>query len=159
MPLLRAVLIAVLLSAGSLEAQGAANGSAAAALEGAWIRLTSIAPNGAETPSPPGVRTFVDGYYSWVQAPAGRPTPDSTTTAAQLREIWGTVTAQSGRYDVVGRTITQRPIADRAPTGMAPGFYQMFAYRVAGDTIWISQIANPNGPLTNGGTGKYVRVR
>jgi hypothetical protein len=157
MTLLRAALVLALLVAPSADAQVAADG--AARLEGAWIRVESIAPSGTAQPSPPGVRTFVGGHYSWVQAPANRPLPDSTSTAAQLRAIWGTVTASSGRYEVVGQTVTQRPIATLGPGGMASGFFQTFAYRMAGDTMWITQIATANGPLTNQGTGKYVRVR
>ena len=157
MTLLRALLVLALVGAPSADAQVAANG--AGALDGAWIRVESIAPNGTAEPSPPGVRTFIGGHYSWVQAPANRPLPDSTSTAAQLRAIWGTVTASSGRYEVVGQTVTQRPIATLGPAGMQSGFFQTFAYRMAGDTMWITQIATRNGPLTNQGTGKYVRVR
>jgi hypothetical protein len=159
MPTARALLLLALVSAGSADAQSPANALSAAALEGAWTRVTSIAANGTETPSPPGLRTFVGGHYSWVQAPADRPTVDSTATAAQLRAVWGTVTANSGRYEVVGQTMTQRPTVDRLPQNMASGYYNTFAIRLAGDTMWITSIVNPNGPLTNQGTGKYVRVR
>jgi hypothetical protein len=90
-----AVLVFALLSAASAEAQSSASLPTAADLEGAWRRVTSITPSGAETPSPPGIRTFVGGHYSWVQAPANRPRIDSTATAAQLRAVWGVVTANS----------------------------------------------------------------
>jgi hypothetical protein len=161
MPIARALLILALLSAASAEAQSSASVPTAADLEGAWTRVTSIAANGTETPSPPGIRTFVGGHYSWVQAPANRPRIDSTATAAQLRAVWGPVTANSGRYEVVGHTMTQRPLVDRVPEVMASGVHQTFAIRLAADTMWITQISNSltAGPLPNAGTGKYVRVR
>jgi hypothetical protein len=141
-------------------ADGAAQMSYSAAdLEGAWIRLEGINPQGVATPSLPSIRTFVNGYYSWVQAPANRPNVDSTSTAAQLRAVWGTVTANSGRYEVVGNTMTQRTTVDRVPANMSDDVFVTFAIRLAADTMWITQIANRTGPLTNQGTGKYVRVR
>ena len=158
MSVLRAALVLTLLCAGPARAQ---SNAAAAALEGAWVRVTSISPTGEETPSLPGVRTFVNGYYSWMQAPAGRATVDSTATVTQLRAVWGSVTATSGRYEVVGHTLTQRPIVDRVPAAMTPDAYSTFAYRLVADTMWITQIANAAnaGPLVNQGSGKYVRVR
>ena len=160
MAVLRAVLVLTLLCVAPAHAQMPANADATV-LEGAWIRMEAINPSGVASASPPAVRTFVDGYYSWVQATAGRTTPDSTATAAQLRAAWGPVTANSGRYEVVGHTMTQRPLADKVPTGMASGAFQTFAIRLVADTMWITQIANSDakGPLTNQGSGKYVRVR
>ena len=86
-----------------------------AALEGGWIRVTSIAPDGSETPSPPGVRTFVGGHYSWMQASPDRPRiAVATATAEELRAAI-TITAQSGRYEVAGHTMTQLPVAALNP--------------------------------------------
>ena len=156
---LRAALVLTLLCAGSVQAQ--TDAAAAAALEGAWVRVNAISPTGEHTPSLPGVRTFVNGWYSWMQAPADRASVDSTATAAQLRTAWGSVTATTGRYEVVGQTLTQHPMVDRVPANMVPDAYMTFAYRVVADTMWITQIANSTttGPLTNQASGKYVRVR
>jgi hypothetical protein len=145
--------------AGALEAQSVEKLSAEA-LEGAWIRMEGINPAGVATPSPPAVRTFVDGYFSWMQAPANRVQPDSTATAAQLRAVWGAgVTARSGRYEVVGQTMTERPIAAKNPIDMLPSSFATFAIRLVADTMWITQIVNDAGIVLNTGTGKYVRMR
>jgi hypothetical protein len=159
MRMLRAFLVLSVLSAGALQAQVSRGSYMAADLEGAWLRVESISATGLIEPSPPAIRTFVDGYYSWIQAPADRPSVDSTATAAQLRAVWGTVTANSGRYEVVGHTMTQRTTVDRTPGNMKNDFFATFAIRLAADSMWITQIVTSNGPLANQASGKYVRVR
>jgi hypothetical protein len=156
---MRGLLVLTLLAVGAAEAQSFPTFTAAD-LEGAWIRKEGINAAGVATPSAPAVRTFVAGHFSWVQAAANRPAVDSTSTAAQLRAAWGAVTARSGTYEVAGYTMTERPIADRVPAGMAPGAFATFAIRLVADTMWITQIVNAtNGVLTGQGSGKYVRVR
>jgi hypothetical protein len=150
-------MVLTLLSVASAEAQSVA---AAAALEGAWIRTATVGPTGHVEASPPGMRTFIGGHFTWLQANADRPIPDSTATAAQLREIWGTVTAIGGTYEVVGNIVTQRALVDRNPGGMQPGVYASFAYSLRGDSLWLTQIENSaRGLATNLPTGLYVRVR
>jgi hypothetical protein len=159
MPTLRALLVLTLLSVGSAAAQSVERLSAQA-LEGAWIRTEGITTAGVATASPPAVRTFIDGYFSWMQAPANRSQPDSTATAAQLRAAWGAgVTARSGRYEVVGQTMTERPIAAKNPVDMLPSSFATFAIRLVADSMWITQIVNDAGMVINTGTGKYVRMR
>jgi hypothetical protein len=159
MPTLRPLVLLAILCATSAQAQDSTP-LTLAALEGAWIRTTSIAADGTETPSPPGIRTFVGGHYSWMQAAADRPRITvATATAEELRAAIG-VTAQSGRYEVAGHTMTQLPVAALNPTIMDAGYRQTFAIRLAADTMWITQIwTSTGGPLRNQGSGKYVRVR
>jgi hypothetical protein len=142
------------------SAEGQTGNLSAADLEGAWIRVEGINTAGVAAASPPAVRTFIDGHFSWMNAAANRTEPSATATAEELRAAWGPVTARSGRYEVVGQTMTERPIADKNPVGMAPGAFATFAIRLVADSMWITQIVNEtNGVLTNQGSGKYVRVR
>jgi hypothetical protein len=155
MRFIRGLLVLGLAWGGSAEAQS----FSAADLEGAWIRMEAINAAGVVTPSPPAVRTFVDGHFSWMQGAANRPAVDSTATAAQLRAAWA-VTARSGRYEVAGHTMTERPIVDRNPPGQAAGSFATFAIRLVADSMWITQVVNhTNGVLSGQGSGKYVRVR
>jgi hypothetical protein len=159
MDTLRGMLVLLLIGVAPARAQDATP-LTPAALEGAWIRTTSIAADGSETPSPPGVRTFVGGHYSWMQATPDRPQITvATATAEQLRAAIA-VTAQSGRYEVSGHTMTQLPIAAMNPAIMDGAYRQTFAVRLVADSMWITQIwTSTGGPLVNQASGKYVRVR
>ena len=155
MPTLRALVVLVL----STAAPAAAQDPGAAALEGAWTRVATVGPTGNTTPSPPAMRTFVAGRWTWLQATADRPIPDVNATAEQLRETL-VATASGGTYEVVGRIVTQRHLVDLSPRNMAPEYYSRFAYELRGDSLWLTQIENSvRGLGTNLATGLYVRVR
>jgi hypothetical protein len=155
----RALVVLALLAAVPARAQDSTP-LTAAALEGAWIRVTSIAADGTESPSPPGIRTFVGGHYSWMQATPDRPRiVVATATAEELRAAIA-ITAQSGRYEVAGHTMTQLPVAALNPAIMGSDFRQTFAIRLVADSMWITQVwTSTAGPLVNQASGKYVRVR
>jgi hypothetical protein len=70
------------------------------------------------------------------------------------------MTAIGGTYEVTGAIITQRNLVDLDPRGMRPEVFQRFAYTLAGDSLWMTQIENSaRGLSTNLPTGLYVRVR
>jgi hypothetical protein len=158
MPVIRTLVVLTLLCAARAQAQDSTP-LTMTALEGAWIRVIGIAADGTETSSPPGVRTFVDGHYSWVQAAPDRPRITAATATAEELRAFIAITAQSGRYEVNGHTMTQLPVAALNPSIMGSDYRQTFAIRLAADTMWITQVwTSTGGVLVNQGTGKYVRV-
>jgi hypothetical protein len=153
MPTLRSFLVLALFLVGSAEAQSSGP------LDGVWIRVATVGPTGTLTPSPPAMRTFIAGHWSWLQATGDRPVPDANATAEQLRETL-VATASGGTYEVAGRIITQRHVVDLNPRNMASEFYTRFAYELRGDSLWLTQIENSvRGLGTALGTGLYVRAR
>src|SRR5688572_21792186 len=153
MATLRSLLVLALFIVGSAEAQSSAP------LDGAWIRVATVGPTGTLTPSPPAMRTFIAGHWSWLQATGDRPVPDANASADQLRETL-IATASGGTYEVAGRIITQRHLVDLNPRNMASDFYTRFAYELRSDSLWLTQIDNSTrGIATNLPTGLYVRVR
>ena len=51
-----------------------------------------------------------------------------------------------------------RPIAAKNPAAMAPGAFITYSYKLDGDTLWVTQQRNQNGPFANPVTVKAVRV-
>ena len=130
-------------------------------MDGAWSRVETV--RGAELVSDqPGLRLFIDGHSTNMRVEGTDPRPplpDSGATVAELRAVWGPFTAASGTYEVTGDTITERRIVSINPGAMAPGNFAKLTYRIAGDTIWLSQVANDAGPVTAPTVTKSVRVR
>ena len=51
-----------------------------------------------------------------------------------------------------------RPIAAKNPAVMGPGVFITYSYKLDGDTMWVTQQRNQNGPFANPVTVKAVRV-
>ena len=131
--------------------------------EGVWRRVEVTASDGSVIPSQPGLRLYVDGYYGgqFVQGTEPRPLlpTDSTATTADLQATLGQYAANSGTYEVSGDVITERRVVALAPQNMVAGAFATLTYRMAGDTLWLTQTATQAGPAANPNTAKFVRVR
>jgi hypothetical protein len=106
--------------------------------------------DGSVVAARPGLRIFVDGHYSLLFESGTEPRPslpDSTGTAAELTAALGPLTANAGTYELVGDTIVSRATVAKNPGVMAPDNFIKTTYRIAGDTIWLSQVANDAGPV------------
>jgi hypothetical protein len=133
-------------------------------LQGAWQLLeTTAASSGDVLGNRPALRLFVDGRFSLVRELGTAPRPaviiDSTATAAEIRAAWGPFEAQSGTYEIVGDTLITRPVVEKRPDLMAPGTFRRSTYRMAGDTLWVTFVANQNGPIPSPIIDEFLRVR
>jgi hypothetical protein len=140
-----------------------ASASASDPIEGAWslVETTSVS-NDSVLGNRPAVRLFVDGHFSLVREMGTAPRPamlDSTATVAEVRAAWGPFEAQAGTYEIAGDTVITRPVVEKRPELMAPGTFRRSTYRVSGDTLWITFVANQNGPSPNPSIDKFVRAR
>jgi hypothetical protein len=134
------------------------------AVEGAWRHVEGRTANGQVANNQPGYRLYVDGHYAVVRVNGTAPRPAlpaaGTGTAEQLLAVYGPFAAQHGTYDLSGQTITERPLVTKDPAGMTnPEAFTTQSFRVRGDTLWVTNTANQNGPIANPVTGKYIRVR
>jgi hypothetical protein len=73
--------------------------------------------------------------------------------------VWGSFVGEAGTYEVTdGNLITMRPIVAKNPAVMRPGSVITYSYKLDGDTMWVTQQRNQNGPFANPVTVKAVRV-
>jgi hypothetical protein len=102
---------------------------------------------------------FTSTHYSMVAANTDRPdTSDaSKATADELRAMWGPMLPTRVRTN--SRGSPYHP-ADRGqdPVVMKPGAYEVYRFRVEGDTLSLTQVRNVRGPVERGSTTKLVRV-
>ena len=161
-------LFIVLSSVALLTGAEVAGESKRESLQGVWqaVEVTLTGP-GARTitiPQPrPNLTIVTARHYSRVevQAEGPRPIPADVTKASadELRAVWGPFVGEAGTYEVTdGKVITMRPLAAKNPAAMVPGAFITYSYKLDGDTLWVTQQRNQNGPFPNPVTVKAVRV-
>jgi hypothetical protein len=136
-------------------------------LQGVWqtVEVTLTGP-GARTitiPEPrPNLTIVTAKHYSRVEvhAEGPRPIPADVTKASadELRAVWGPFVGEAGTYEVTKNVITMRPIAAKNPAAMVPGAFIAYSYKLVGDTVWVTEQRNQNGPFANPVTIKAVRI-
>lgn len=156
------------LTVGLLTSQGIAGQSKAASIQGAWqaVEVTLTGP-GARTIAirdpRPNLTIITARHYSRVEDQSERPRPipaDVTNASAdELRAAWGPFVGEAGTHEVTASNlITMRPIAAKNPAVMGPGVFITYSYKLDGDTMWVTQQRNQNGPFVNPVTIKLIRV-
>ena len=156
--------VAVFTSA-SLAGLIAASHSHAASIQGVWrtdeVRVTG--PNPATFTQPPSLGIITAKYYSRVEIhgdPRRPSLPDAAkATADELRAAWGPFFAEAGTYETSGgNVLTMHPLITKNPAAMGSGWFLTYAYRVAGDTLWLTEQRNQRGPIASPMTIKLTRV-
>ena len=155
------------ISVGVLTSQGTAAQSTQQSIQGVWrvVEATITGP-GARTiafAERPNLTIITAKYYSRVEVQADGPRPIlpdvAKASADELRAVWGPFVSEAGTYEVTpGSLITMRPIASKNPAVMGPGVFITYAYKLAGDTLSLTQQRNQNGPFANPFALKLVRV-
>src|SRR5262249_46507725 len=124
-------------------------------LQGVW----QVMDVGGQTAA--GVYIFTGKHYSIMFASTDRPQIDDTSkaTADELRAMWGPIAANSGTYDISGNLVTIRPIVAKIPIVMKPGANEVYAFRVEGNTLSLTQQRNARGVMVqNAATTRLMRV-
>ena len=156
-----------ILGVGLLATQDIAGQSKSESIQGVWqaVEVTMTGPTSRTITIPeprPNLVILTARHYSRVQVDAEGPRPvlaDVTKAGAdELRAVWGPFVGETGTYEITGNVITMRPIAAKNPAAMAPGAFNTWSYRLAGDTLWVTAKENQNGPIANPVTVKAVRV-
>ena len=160
-------LLLAALTVGLLTSQGIAGQSKRESIQGVWqaVEVTITGP-GARTiaiPERPNLTIITARHYSRVevQAEGPRPIPADMTKASadELRAVWGPFVGEAGTYEVTtDNRMTMRPIAAKNPAVMSPGVFITYSYKLDGDTMWVTQQRNQNGPFANPVTVKVVRI-
>jgi hypothetical protein len=162
-----AKLLAGVFTVALLSGPGMAGQPRPASIQGVWrvveVTLTGPAARTITFTDRPNLTIFTARHYSRVevQADGPRPIPADVAKASadELRAVWGPFVAEGGTYEVTtGNLITVRPIAAKNPAVMGPGVFITYSYKLEGDSIWLTQQRNQNGPFPNPVTFKSVRV-
>jgi len=136
-------------------------------IQGVWqtveVALTGPGARTITLPQPPPNLAIITArHYSRVEVHSEGPRPmladTSQASADQLRSVWGPFVGEAGTYEVAGGVITMRPVAAKNPAAMVPGAFITYSYKLDGNTIWLTQQKNQDGPFANPVTIKAVRV-
>ena len=136
-------------------------------LQGVWqtveIAIAGANPRTITVTAPQQYLTIITAkHYSRTEVQADGPraiiADVSKATADELRAVWGPFVAEAGTFEVSGNTMTMHPQASKSPAAMVPGAFIVNSYKLDGNTLWIAQQRNQNGPYVNPVTFKLMRV-
>lgn len=136
-------------------------------LQGVWqgveVHITGPAARTIIIPEPrPNLTIVTARHYARVEVQAEGPRPIladvAKASADELRAVWGPFVGEAGTWDVSGNVITMRPLAAKNPAAMVPGAFITYTFKLEGNTIWLTQQRNQDGPFANPATIKVVRV-
>jgi len=150
-------------AAGGLS--GAAIASRAPSIDGVWqaVEVTTSGP-GARTIKPlqPNLSIITAKHYSHIDIHADGPRPvlsdAENASADDLRRVWGPVVAEAGSYELSSGSFVTRPVVSKNPAAMTAGSFTSYAYRVTGDSLWLTPQRDSRGAVKNPATIKLVRV-
>jgi hypothetical protein len=106
------------------------------------------------------VYMFTATHYSMIAATTDRP-DISDTSKASADESQGDVGAHAGERGCVrdcGRSGDHPADRGEDPVVMKPGAYEVYRFRVDGNTLSLTQVRNVRGPVERGATTNLVRV-
>jgi len=117
--------------------------SAQSDVDGVWEITAASGTNGTVENVQPSLYLFQDGYYSILSVSGNDPRPlfeeDETrgnVSLEKLQEIILPVTANSGRYEIDGITLTTTPMVAINPNFMSGGSVQ-WEFDVSGDVLTL----------------------
>ena len=131
---------------------------------GAWriLEVTRDSAGIRVTRAHPGVYLFTQRHYSVTRIDSEKPRRDFPSELRRTTEtyvdIWGPFAAHSGTYEVQGDRLTMRAVVAKNPAAMQPTNFNTHTWRVAGDTLWLQNVANSTGRVTDGTLVKLVRA-
>ncbi len=108
-----------------------------------------------------GLYIFTGTHYSIMFATKDRPQIDDTNkaTADELRAMWGPMAANAGAYEVSGNLVTIKPIVAKIPIVMKDGANEVYAFRIEGNILSLTQQRNARGvAVQNANTVRLMRV-
>jgi hypothetical protein len=150
-------------AAGGLS--GAAIASRSPSIEGVWqaVEVTMTGPGArAISPLQPNLSIITAKHYSHIEIHSNAPRPvladAAKATADELRLAWGPVAAEAGNYELSEGSFVTHPVVSKNPAAMARGTFTSYAFRVAGDTLWLTPQRDARGAVPNPPTIKLSRV-
>ena len=151
-----------------------AQGQSKPSIQGVWrvVETTITGPNpapgtlptGTHTNVQPGVVIFTAKHYSSMRDGAAKPRPTAPfkvagkPTSEEMQSAWGPLQANTGTYELVGTTLTMRPIVAKNPALQNSAFLRMTT-KLDGNNLTLTLVeVSTTGKVTNPLTVKYVRL-
>jgi len=112
-------------------------------LEGVWKVVESVVTgaNASKNANPqPSLFIFAKTHYSMMLVSGTQPRAlfkAEEPTNEEKVPAFDSFVANTGTYEVMGSTLTIRPIVARYPNFMAGGF-DKYQFRIEGDTLWLT---------------------
>lgn len=125
--------------------------------------ITTPGPNGPTTASAqPNIQIFTARHYSVTTIRGDLPRANTSgggqPTDKDLADAFRAFAARAGTYEIRGAEIVYRPLVTMAPSMMRPDAISIDAFRLEGNTLWLTHMRTPAGPTTNPPTLKLTRV-
>lgn len=107
-----------------------------------------------------GIFIFSTKHYSMMAASAARPEISdlSKATADEVRALYGPMIGNAGAYEISGNQVTIRPVVAKIPVVMKPGAYEVYEFKIEGNTLTLTQRRNVRGPVEQGTVWTATRV-
>jgi hypothetical protein len=148
-PVHSAVAVVVLLLLGAVAASAQARNP----LVGAWaVAEGTTLPSGSVRENPRGMMMFTGRHYSWIIFFGKRPnyrSPDEATDAQKVA-VFETFGAHAGTYTVSSSTVTLHLEAAKHPYMHAPGYTEVWNFKIDGKTLTMTN--------TRGGVRMLTRI-
>jgi len=141
-----------------------ASQAAESPLKGAWrvVERISTGPNGTTTTPQVGLIIFTEKHYSVLAVDTDKTRPvigdPSKATVDDFRAAWQGWGANSGTYEVNGQQFTKRALASKFPAQMRPEVFEVFDFKIDGNTLLLTLRATENGPSPGRGAVRLVRA-
>jgi len=82
----------------------------------------------------------------------------SKATADEVRALYGPMIGNAGTYEISGNEVTIRPVVAKIPVVMKPGAYEIYEFKIEGNTLTLTQRRNVRGPVERGTVWTVTRV-
>jgi len=132
---LPAAVVLLLLTALAASAQGGNP------LVGVWmVEEGTTLPSGSVYENPRGMMMFTGQHYSWIIFFGKRPnyTSPAEATDAQKVAVFQTFGAHAGTYTLSGATVTFHPEAAKHPYMHAPGYTEVWNFKIDGKALTMT---------------------
>ena len=145
-------------------------GATQQSIQGVWqaVKITTTGPAPARSTirePRPNLTVITGKHYTRVEDQSEKPravlADPAKASADELRAVWGPFSPKPDTYELNDRrqSITMWPIVSKiAGAVMGPGVFITYSLKREGNTMWVTQQRNQNGPFADPFTIKVVRI-
>jgi hypothetical protein len=136
-----------------------------AVFQGVWRTVEVTVPGPMPQTFRPAatIAIFHGKHYSRVEVHAEQDRPmmrnPAVASADELRAVWGPFVGEAGTFELSGKnTVTMRAMVAKNPAAMTDGALSVYTYERNGETLTLTQVRGPAGPMTNPVTVTLMRI-
>lgn len=139
-------------------------GAASVQLEGVWktVEVVVHSPTSRRVKPSATLAIFHGTHYSRVEVHAEGPRAGlkdpAAASADELRATWGPFFGEAGTFEVEGNRLTMQALVAKNPSAMTNGATSVYTFERTGDSLMLTQVRGPAGPITNPVTVTLMRI-